>query len=195
MSNRKNVLCLVAAGLLMGATAGTASAIETASGTISVSTISPGEFQYDLTLTNTSTDGSDIGTFWYSWTLAPSQDYMEAKPTNITRPTNWAANITGTDNAATGNAIQFVSTNASSLLTPGQTDDFSFDSTEPLSQMTGPSTYSPNLNETTSFVYHSTPISDAGTEFTLTPVSVPEPVSASVIAIGGAGLLMRRRRA
>jgi hypothetical protein len=117
---------------------------------------------------------------------------MEAKPTNITFPTGWSVNITGSNNSSDGNALQFL---AGPVLTPGNTDNFSFESTEPLSQINGPSSYGSHNNETTSFLYNAGPFSDGGDEITLTPISVPEPVSASVIAIGGAGLLLRRRRA
>jgi hypothetical protein len=180
---------------MAAAMAGKASAAETGTGTISVTPLGGGEFQYNIALTNTSTDTTatgDIGTFWFSW--VPGHDFMEAKPTNITFPTGWSANITGSDSASDGNAIQWVA-GTGPVLTPGNTDDFSFDSTEPLSQITGPSSYTPPDNETTSFLYHTGPFSDSGDEITLTPVSVPEPVTASVMALGGAGLLMRRKRA
>ena len=177
----------------MAATAGTASAIESGTGTIAATTLSPGEFQYNIALTNTSTDGSDIGTFWFSW--IPGVDFMEIDPTSITFPAGWSVHITGSNannSPSDGNALQFLA-GSGPLLTPGNTDDFSFDSTEPLSQIQGPSTYAPHDNETTSFLYHAGIFSDAGDQITLT--TVPEPVSASMLAIFGGGLLMRRRRA
>ncbi|MGD0463634.1 MAG: hypothetical protein ABSB74_14200 [Tepidisphaeraceae bacterium] len=188
MTTRRNAACSIAIGILVAATAGRASALESATGTISATPLGGGEFQYNIALKNTSSDGSDIGTFWFSW--IPGHDFMEALPTNITFPTGWSVNITGSNNSSDGNALQFL---AGPLLTPGNTDDFSFESTETLAQITGPSSYTLPDNETTSFIYHAAPFSDAGSEFTLTPV--PEPVSATVMAIGGAGLLMRRRRA
>jgi hypothetical protein len=192
MTHGKNkVWALVMAGLA-ASFSGMTSAAETATGTISQSSLGGGEFQYNLSVTNTSTDGSDIGTFWYSW--IPGKDFMEVKPTNITFPSGWSVNITGTNNASDGNALQFLA-GAGPLLTPGNTDDFSFDSTETLAQMTGPSPFLSSDIETTSFVYHAAPFSDAGDQFTLTPVTVPEPVSASMLALFGGGLLMRRRRA
>jgi hypothetical protein len=191
MTTRKIAACSIAIGVLLATAAGGASASETAAGTISSTSLGGGEFQYNIALTNTSTDGSNIGTFWFSW--IPGKDFMEAKPTSITSPTGWTETITGSDNSSDGNAIQYVS-GATSLLTPGNTDDFSFDSTETLAQITGPSSYTPPDNETTSFIYKAGPETDAGFKLTLTPV-VPEPVSASVMVIGGAGLLMRRRRA
>ncbi len=190
MTTRKNAVCSIAIGILVSATAGTASALESATGTISSTPLGGGEFQYNIALTNTLTDSSDIGTFWFSW--IPGKDFMEVKPTNITFPTGWSVNITGSNNSSDGNALQFL---GGPLLTPGNTDDFSFESTESLSQITGPSSYTPPDDETTSFIYHANPFSDAGSQFTLTPVTVPEPMSASVMALCGAGLLARRRRA
>ena len=116
---------------------------------------------------------------------------MEAKPTGIVSPTGWNAAITGSDNSSDGNAIQWVA--SSNLLAQGGTDQFSFDSTESLSQLYGPSSYGvavPHLAETTAFVYAGTPFSDPGFEF-----QVPEPATISLIALGSGALLFRRRRA
>jgi hypothetical protein len=184
---------------LMTAMAGTASAVETGTGTISQTSLGGGNFQYNLTLTNTSTDltaTGDIGTFWFAW--VPGVDFMEIDPTSITEPAGWTPHITGSNasNAVgDGNAIQFLANSSATYLLPGQTDDFSFDSTESLAQLQGPSSYGAHNVETTSFLYHQGIFSDNGDEITLSTVSVPEPVSASLFAVGGLGLLMRRRRA
>ncbi|HEY1921269.1 MAG TPA: hypothetical protein VGG44_00770 [Tepidisphaeraceae bacterium] len=189
---------VLAAGVFIAA--GAASASETASGTISATPLGGGNFQYNIALTNTSTDGSDIGTFWFSWIAVPDVDFMEVIPTNFVGPTNWSVSDTHNLGAPDGYALEFTANapgrgGTDPRLAPGNTDQFSFDSTEPLSQLLGNSTIAPNDPETTSFVYLGPPFGDAGFQFTLTPASVPEPVSASVIAFGGAALLMRRRRA
>jgi hypothetical protein len=120
---------------------------------------------------------------------------MEIKPTSITVPTGWVSLVSGANTAADGNAIESFDTGGpSDLLAPGHSDVFTFISTEPLSQILGPSTIgAAHLPETTSFVYSGFPESDAGFEFQV--AAVPEPVSASMLALFGGGLLMRRRRA
>jgi hypothetical protein len=192
MAIRNAGVCSIAVGILMAA-ARAASASETASATIS-SAPDGGAFKYTINLTNTSTDGSNIGTFWFSWTLTPDLDYMEIRPTLITAPAGWVSPVSGTNSATDGSAIEnFDIGGPADLITPGHTGVFTFDSTEPLSQILGPSTYGAHPLETTSFVYSGTPESDAGFQFNV--VAVPEPVSASMLAIFGGGLLMRRRRA
>ena len=117
---------------------------------------------------------------------------MEAKPTDIVSPMGWNAAITGSNNSGDGNAIQWVA--SSNLLAQGGTDNFSFDSTESLSQLLGASSYGSKPPEVTSFAYHTTPFSDSpGFEFAVQ--QVPEPASMSLIALAGGSLLFRRRHA
>lgn len=63
-------------------------ASETASATIALasSQVVSGQTQYtyDLSLTNTSTDGSTVGTFWFAW--IPHQSYLATKPNYRFRP-------------------------------------------------------------------------------------------------------------
>jgi hypothetical protein len=192
MSIRKHAAWSVAIGILVAATAGMASASETGTATIGATPLGGGVFQYNLALTNTSTDGSTIGTFWFSW--IPGVDYMEAKPTNITAPAGWISPITGANNSFDGNAIENYDIGGTGdLLQPGHTFNFSFDSTEPFSQILGNSTIGGHLPETTAFIYSGFPEADLGLQINAT--AVPEPVSASMLALCGGGLLMRRRRA
>jgi hypothetical protein len=194
----KNRAILLSVAVL--AAAGTASASETASGSISATPLGGGDFQYNIALTNTSTDGSTIGTFWFSWIQTPFEDFMEVIPTNITQPANWTVSDTHIPvNPPDGYALEFVAGAAprggtSPDLKAGNTDQFSFDSTEIPSQLFGDSSLYPGENELTSFVYLGAPEGDAGFEFQVTPVTVPEPVSASLMGIAGIAMLMRRRR-
>src|SRR5579872_2635478 len=134
------VITAIAIAALSAAFAAKASAAESASGTITATPLGGGQFQYNIALTDNGT--TNIGTFWFSW--IPGVDYMEAKPTAITFPTGWSDNITGSNNAGDGNAIQWLGGPA---LTPGNTDNFSFDSTETLAQITGSSSYGNHANE------------------------------------------------
>jgi hypothetical protein len=186
MSLLKKMSC-VAVAALMASMAGTTFAAETESSNISSTSLGAGEFQYTINLTNTSTDSSPIGTFWFAW--VPGSDFMQVKPTSPTEPSGWAANPTGSNNGSDGNAIQWVA-GAGDALTPGQTGHFTFDSTETLAQLLGPSPYSNNPPETTSFIYTGAPFSDAGVEFTV----VPEPATLGLLALSGGTLLLRRRR-
>jgi hypothetical protein len=185
MQCKKSAVFTAATALLFAGLAANASASETASATISGTPQGGGITLYDISLTNTSTDGSTIGTFWFSW--IPGHDFMEAKPTDIGSPAGWTANITGSNNASDGNAIQWV--DGSTLLAEGGTDQFSFESTESLSQLFGPSSYGAHPPETTTFVYSGGPFSDGGFEF-----QVPEPASIGLIAVSSGALLFRRRR-
>ena len=39
------------------------------------------QYTYDLSLTNTSTDGSTVGTFWFAW--IPHQSYLASNPITV----------------------------------------------------------------------------------------------------------------
>ena len=54
--------------------------------------VSPGVFQYDLTLNNTGT--TTIGTFWFSW--IPGAGFMGVSPTNVMSPAGWTDTLTNT---------------------------------------------------------------------------------------------------
>jgi hypothetical protein len=177
---------LVAAGLV-----GSASAAETASATISATALGGGNFQYNIALKNTSS--TPIGTFWFSW--IPGYDFMNVIPTSITAPTGWINPVTGPDFTSDGYAIEYYNNGGSGdQLAAGATDNFSFDSTETLSQISGAGMgpLGSIYDQTTAFVYAGFPETDAGFEFNATPV-VPEPVSAGILATSAGALLLRRR--
>ena len=52
--------------------------------------VSPGVFQYHLTLNNTGT--TSIGTFWFSW--IPGAGFMGVSPTNVMSPAGWTDTVT-----------------------------------------------------------------------------------------------------
>jgi hypothetical protein len=172
---------------LAAALAGKATAAETATTSISGTPIAGG-FQYDISVTNTSTDGSTIGTLWFAW--IPGDFYMEATPTDPGNSAGWQNNII----AGGGESIQWQAGSNSLLLAPGGTDQFTFDSTEPISQLEGLSTEGNKLTETTSFLY-SGDVAFAGTGVQIViPAAVPEPATLGMLALSGGALLLRRRR-
>ena len=179
---------LIAIGLV-----DSASAAETATATLSATSLGGGNFQYNIALKNTSS--TSIGTFWFSW--IPGYDFMNVSPTSITAPTGWVAPVTGPDFTGDGYAIEYYNLGGSGdQLAPGATDNFSFDSTETLSQISGAGAgpLGSFYDQTTSYVYAGQPETDAGFQFNVTPV-VPEPVSIGMIAIGAGAFFLRRRRA
>lgn len=186
MFNSRHLIAALGLGILAAMLPGKAVASQTASATLSSTPEGGGVFQYNIALTNTSTDGSPIGTFWFSW--IPGVDYMQTLPTNITMPTGWTDSITGSNNTTDGNAVRYVA-GSTSLLNQGSTDDFSFESTETLAQLQSNSPFGNNAIETTAVVYQGAPL--VGTAFTFV---VPEPASMTLITLSGAAALLRRRR-
>lgn len=173
---------LAAIGMILAA-AGVASAAETASATISQTGTTGVNFDYSIVLKDTGT--TNIGTFWYSW--VPGQDYMKSSPT-VTPPAGWsAANITH-GGASDGYAIQWI---ASTPLTPGNSQTFTFESPDNFATMTGDSFYYPSTPVGTSFIYSGGPFSDGGDEFV---VAAPEPAGMGLLGAAGVLALKRRRR-
>ena len=178
---------------------------ETASGTIALasSAVVGGQTQYtyDLSLTNTSTDGSTVGTFWFAW--IPHQSYLATNPITVSAPTGWAD---GPDSQSVGGAlgekgasIEFQAGGSGSYLAAGNTlKGFSFTTPDSPSSVFGDSIYFPGTPVLTSQVYHAGPFSDTfnginGYQFLVQVVPEPAPVALMGVA-AGALLLIRRNR-
>jgi len=186
MANRSifGFATLVVAGLLNASTANSA---ELATATISSGTeISPGEFQYDLTLSDTGT--TTIGTFWFAW--VPGDNFMPVSPTGIASPAGWQDIVTS-GGPSNGFAIQWTATSPANNLTAGNTlSGFSFDSSLTLAQLQSPAAGNPSDWISTAFVYSDAPFSDDGFQLTpTTATATPEP-SAPALAIVGLGVVL-----
>lgn len=174
-------LILLAAVAPLAATAHATGISATA--TVSPSLVSPGVYDYSITLNNTGT--TTIGTFWFGW--VPGAGFLSATPTNIDSPTGWTDKTTNS-----GKAIQW--TTASPLAAGDSLSGFSFDSTETPAQLqldftgTGVGSGDP---VTTCYIYAGAPLVGTGDQFVATVT--PEP-SSMLLFLTGAGLLGFIRR-
>ncbi len=119
------VLLATAASALGSVPAWAANPAATASYTDTL--LSPGEYQYNITL-NDSGAGL-IGVYWFSW--VPGAGFLSAKPTNVMSPSGWTDQLTNN-----GAAIMWMSS-SNSLAGGGKLSGFSFDSTETPAQLAG----------------------------------------------------------
>jgi hypothetical protein len=175
-------ILLLAAAVL--AASGTVSADEIATATYTNVQVSPGIFQYDLTLTDTGT--TTIGTFWFSW--VPGNGFMSVTPTNVVAPAGWSDLITDG-----GRSIQFTT---GTPINPGSSvSGFIFDSTMTPAQMAG-IFGGPGIGTgdaiTTSFIYSGAPFSDNGVQIVATAarVTAPEPATFMLLALSLAVLAL-----
>jgi hypothetical protein len=130
-------------------------------------------FDYTITLTNSSSSTSPVGTFWYAWNT-PSFDYLATSPVSVTPPAGWSDQITNAG-SSDGHAILYTANSAASSLAPGASLTFKFTSADPPSSVNGNSPFYPGVPVNTSFVYPQGPFSDAGHQFVVTPATTTNP--------------------
>ena len=177
---------------------------ETASATIALASSQivgvQTQYTYDLSLTNTSTDGSTVGTFWFAW--IPHQSYLASNPITVSSPTGWED---GPDSQSVGGAlgekgasIEWQAVGSGSYLAAGNTlKGFSFTTADSPRSVFGDSIYFPGTPVLTSQVFHAGPFSDSPTSlngYQLVAQVVPEPEPLALVALGGLALLLVRRK-
>ncbi|HTL59533.1 MAG TPA: hypothetical protein VL361_27930 [Candidatus Limnocylindrales bacterium] len=173
------------------------SALSSAAQTISASAGISGQpagvnlFNYTITLNNSASSSSSIGTFWYAW--LPGQDYLPSSPSLVTPPTGWTDTITHFG-VTDGYAIEFFANGPADALAPGQSLDFNFETLDSPAALAGNSPYYPTIPVGTSMVYGGGPFSLPSDQFVVQ--SVPEPSGFGFCLLGTLSLLVvgSRRR-
>jgi hypothetical protein len=166
--------------VLVAAFAVTAHADILATATYTDTQVSPGVFDYNITLNDTGT--TTIGTFWFSW--IPGTGFLSAVPTDLTSPSGWTESLKPGTAGKVG--IQWVTT--TDLLDPGDSlTGFSFESTETPAQLLLGFTGTPGNGDpvTTSTVYAGAP--QVGTADTFVAAATPEP-GTMLLTLTGLGL-------
>jgi hypothetical protein len=150
------------------------------------------DFDYTITLTNSSSSTDSLETFWFAW--VPGQDYLPTKPISETSPSGWSVNlISHNTSPPDGYAIRWVTTTAP--LMPGQSLTFGFTSADSPATIAGDSAFFAHPPIGTSFVYQDGPFQGASAQFVAQ--SVPEPSTLTLGIVGGLGCVAacRVRRA
>ena len=122
-------------------------------------------FDYTITLSNSSASNASIGTFWYAW--VPGEDFLATSPVSVSQPTGWTESVTNMG-AGDGYAILFISNGSADNVQPGSTLDFGFTSADTPAEVNGDSVFYPGTPVGTSFVYPQGPFSDSGYVFVVT---------------------------
>jgi hypothetical protein len=131
------------------------------------------DFNYTITLTNSGSSTSPIGTFWYAWNL-PNVNYLATSPVSVTPPSGWSDQITNAG-PTDGFGIEYFANSSASYLAPGASLTFKFTSADPPSSIAGNSPFYPGVPVNTSFVYPQGAFSDAGHEFVVATQGFPTP--------------------
>ncbi len=142
-----------------------------ASGVIS-STPAGSNFDYTIDLSNSSSSTASIGTFWYSWTPAPFEDFLATKPVSVSPPAGWTETITNIG-SSDGYAIEFVSSGTAYNVQAGSSLNFKFTSADTPASVNGDSVFYPGTPVGTSFVYSEGPEQGVADEFVVAPAAAP----------------------
>jgi hypothetical protein len=180
---------LLSALAAMGLSAGLTHFAAAANAPLASGTITGSGTHYSLTLTDSASSTSPIGSIWEAW--IPGQFYMTSTPTAITSPAGWTSNETP---GGGGNAIQWIaSSTAFDVPIGGSLSGFGF--TSPDSNVEGISTVDAGIPTQTTVAYDAGLFSDNGTTFVFAATAVPEPTTLALLAPAALMLLRRKRQA
>jgi hypothetical protein len=132
-------------------------------------------FDYSITLTNSSASTVSLGTFWFAW--VPGQDFLPTNPISETSPSGWAVNLISHEGSSDGFAIQWVANNTANDLAPGKSLVFGFKSPDLPAVLSGASQFFPGTPIGTSFVYQGGPFVGASDQFTVAIPAAPPSVT------------------
>lgn len=142
-------------------------------------------FDYTITLTNSSQSTEVIGTFWYSFNPdpvdpdnAPISDFLATAPISVTPPQGWSAQVSN-DNPSDGFGIIFIAKSLKNDLQPGESLQFKFTSADGPTSVNGDSVFHPGTPVGTSWVYPHAAFNRPGQEF----VVQPAPTTPTLVSI------------
>ncbi len=136
------------------------------------------DFDYKITLTNSSTSGSGIGTFWFAW--VPGEDFLATSPLSVTPPTGWTDSVTN-GGTSDGYAIEFLASAPADDVQPGSSLNFSFKSADTPTSVNGDSMFYPGTPVETSYVYPGAPFSDSGHPFVVTAAATLKSIAVTPV--------------
>jgi hypothetical protein len=140
------------------------------------------DFDYTITLTNSSSSTASIGTFWFAWVPVPFEDFLATSPLSVTNPTGWKDKITHRG-STDGYAVQWVSSSPSDNVAIGGSLTFQFTSKDTPAQISGDSQFYPGTPVETSFVYAGDPFVNPADEFVVTSVPEPSTLTLGILAL------------
>lgn len=142
-------------------------------------------FDYTITLTNSSQSTEVIGTFWYAFSPdpvdpdnAPISDFLATAPISVTPPPGWSAQVSN-DNPSDGFGIIFIAHSLSNDLQPGNALQFKFTSADSPASVNGDSVFHQGTPVGTSWVYPHAAFNAPGQEF----VVQPAPAAPTLVSI------------
>jgi hypothetical protein len=139
-----------------------------------------GPFNYSLTVSNSGSATSPIGSFWYAW--IPGQFYLPTVPSSAHAPAGWTDSIVG-------DSIQFIASSSANYIAPGSSlGGFGFTSTDTPAAIGGNAPAYPGTPVGTTVAYAAGLFSLPSETFVFTSV-VPEPSAMSLLLAGSLGVL------
>jgi uncharacterized protein YjdB len=142
-------------------------------------------FDYTITLTNSSQSTEVIGTFWYAWNSdpvdpdnGPISDFLATPPISVTPPPGWTEQVS-TNGPGDGSGIIFTALRPKEDIQPGSSLTFKFTSADNPASVTGNSVFHPGTPVGTSWVWPHAAFNAPGQQFVVQPAR-PQPTLVSI---------------